>query len=430
MNQLSSRQLRVFCMALSALIVLGASGCRSVLFAERIKSPPAGTDTDSTVRIFVDRNGDLYPSAQVPLGNPDVRNGIQYYFTSAKFRQRCVASSASPQTELQSLCEYNALIGPTKDTAWLALQGRMWEAHARDIAARALQPNGQKRPVVIFLHGYRNKIPDIDQNYAALRGKILRAPALGGRTPVVVEVFWDGRATALPIGVYSLAQPTASVVGFNLRQLLNALSQHVDADTPVRILAHSSGGIISAALVGNTTHVFSDIYPAGCVVPGQSINFRRYCEDPAGSDPASPVRIPQLKDLRIGLLAAATPSQSFTGTLRPDGAAPNGVQTNSLGLVLSSNPRDPALGMSCRFGNFGGSSCLGRGGQYAVKVQQHFEARSREKGADLKVTVIDFPGQRTHKFGAYLENPSFERFLEASLDFSADSGSTRGTAAE
>lgn len=430
MNTPSSRQLRTICMALSALIALGASGCKSVLFAERIKTPPTGTEDAPVVRIFVDRNGDLYPSAEVPLKNSDVRDGIQYYFTSNKFRQRCTGTTTGSQAGLQAFCKYNSTSGASKDATWLALQSALWAAHAREVAALASPPGGAWRPVVVFLHGYRNEIRKVDRSYQALREKVVQSRGLAGRTPVIVEVFWDGRHTPFVFGVYRPAQPTASVVGFNLRQLINGLTDHIDAEIPVRVLGHSSGGIIAAALVGNTTHIFPDIYPASCVKRGQSINFRRYCENPAGNDTASPVRIPQLKDFRIGLLAAATPAQSFTGTSKLNSGAPEGVQTDTLGLVLSSNPRDRVLGMSCGLGGLGGNSCLGRSTQHAEEVQAYFKARSREKGADLNVTIIDFPGQGAHSFTNYLDNPSFEGFLETSLDLAGETRSTGSTAAE
>ncbi|WP_232207885.1 hypothetical protein, partial [Pseudoxanthomonas sp. GW2] len=135
-----------------------------------------------------------------------------------------------------------------------------------------------------------------------------------------------------------------------------------------------------------------------------------------GDSPASPVRIPQLTDFRIGLLAAATPATSFTGRgSSPNGQAPGGIRTSNLALVLSANSSDWILTTSCFLRGLGGNSCLGRSKKNAANVWEHFGLQNYERGTALEATLIEFEGQRAHRFKSYMDNAAFERFLETTL---------------
>lgn len=396
------------------LPAISLTGCASVYFGKRIQNGPIDTISDraaqsSTVRIFIDRHGDLYPPADFPV--PELKGTVQGYV----LHNRQVEENCKQERHLQkSLCIYvnnhQDADSQSKDARWTALQHEYWTDVAQRVVQAATLSNGERRPIVFLVHGFNNPLKDIESMFDETQKRIEHHLADQTIKPLYVEVFWDGRRSFVKLGVWKYAQPTASIVGFQLRQLLNGIAGSMGSDTPVRYIGHSSGGIIAAALMGDTTPVLPGTYPSCCEAQ-EKLNFRTYCRYSSNKDETSKYAIPMLTNYRVGLLAAATPPDSLIGVENGDGAKKGGITRGHQRLVLSLNRQDSALNPSCWIGNRAGNACLGSHKKSQSRVEDHFNKVRAAGGGNLEFRQVIFKGQFSHNIVDYLENPAMNEFL-------------------
>lgn len=406
-------------------LVLLLAGCaQSVLFVKPSGTPI--TEPGDIVRLYVDQSGSLYPPSSVGLGYWDMTKPyLRKRTLQDAFRRKNTCNEDNGVWPLyEQLCAY---WNSGTDDDWLEIQKAMWQATAADIQQRALskyKDEGIKRPVIILVHGYNNKPKEASASYQQAREKFQASEVFKTfvvkAAPVYVDVYWDGRITPLRtgIGAWRYGQPTAASLGFNLRQLLNGIAAGGNDDIPVRVITHSSGGIALAAAMGNTTPVFGNVPKEGkCeddyVTSGrycQYENLPRYRENPVYQNYA----VPALKDYRVALLAAATPSSSFTG--KENGSVMRaGVHQKHGVLILAKNEKDSALnksfGISIKCDSFG-VSCLGAGGEHYASVERHV-ANLREEGrTNLRIYGVVFDTRGEHDFGEYLKADGMNEVME------------------
>jgi len=365
-------------------------------------------DTQQVIPLYFDRFGDLYPeqsdwpAAFTWYGDPALRFALQ-------------GRSPGIEGELSAIsAEFNKSEGDWFAT-WSKFQDAIWRRKEAAIARQlSLNTNDSSpRMAIIFVHGFNSDQEDSRKNYETARERLksLR-PEL--REAIYFDIYWDGlKGGILP--PWGKAQYNAPLVGLRLRRLLNALPPEM----PVRFLTHSSGGIIAASVIGNATQAF----------PPRNQKDARDCSESdspycsyarlAGAR-SGPYAVPMRSDLRVGMLAAATPTNSFVDMANPEmGAlAPNAT------LIFGMNPRDEAIQKYVGADQISmiGATTMGSGGQDFDMFQM---VQSELGGRNIKVFGFNFLQRKTsklvsspetHAFTAYLARDAFPQFVEALFD--------------
>ncbi len=136
---------------------------------------------------------------------------------------------------------------------WRAGQRKVWDGLAREIIAKAGDPN-VPLDLVFLVHGFNNTHGNSSQSYVKARNALSRH-ANPGRTLRFVEIYWDGFRSPIGLGAWGKAQASGPLVGFHLRSLLNSLSDEIAArksqDVDLKILSHSSGAFVLGATFGD-----------------------------------------------------------------------------------------------------------------------------------------------------------------------------------
>ncbi len=283
---------------------------------------------------------------------------------------------------------------------WRAGQTKVWDGLAREIIAKAGDPN-VPLDLVFLVHGFNNTHGNSSQSYVKVRDALNRH-ANPGRTLRFVEVYWDGFRSPIGLGAWGKAQASGPLVGFHLRSLFNSLSGEIAArknqDVDLKILSHSSGAFVLGATFGD---------PSAALPEMQSIDnddYRTFVINAASHNGA--YRIPQFDSLKIGLLAAATPSTTFLGSKR----YPGGLLVQDTQILLSVNPHDGTLNKKGLGANAPGTGATGVG-----IIARYYCDELKPSGA-LTSRNSQFVGYDFDRSGTELEHllkdHSFESYIE------------------
>jgi len=283
--------------------------------------------------------------------------------------------------------------------AWNDEQERRWDELAGNIGADG------GGPISIFIHGFANSFEDAAHTYDTMDRLV---PSRGHR----VRLYWNGGTS---IRSWKPAQGTGPLVGLQLRRLLNKLADRDRYD--VRILTHSSGAFVAASLVGDAGGALPLAWDAtqtptpfeGACTHGNKCralkNYSFYNAYAASTAPGSSLRVPDGRDLRIGMLAPATSAPSFEGSRIYRGTTSPGVV-----LVFGSNSRDAVTGKSILAAGSLGATTLG-GDSWEEHLACVAETLQRRSSSNV-VLGIDFilgrgvRGHWRHDAERYLANPA------------------------
>jgi hypothetical protein len=369
-------------LAAALLCVLGACASYNVRLGDHaaaaVRPPDGGA---RLVRIYYDRDGDLYPQpllgVPVPNSELDGRHQLklQNHFELHRLnRQPSVWDAVIDSLRLPAAAPDSVL--------WTAIQDSLT---ARAVAAvrRATEEGERKRTLVVLIHGFNNVPESAESGYEAARRHLDTAGYAPPSRTAYLEVYWDGLRNAVGLPIWSRAQFNFPLVGVSFRRVVNG----VPADVPVRVITHSSGG----PLISNTLWDAS----ATLQTNHDTNTWPRYEHWYRGAAPATGGHwaIPSHPNLRVGMIVPAMPGETFLnfravagGPARiVIGANPNDMAIRKLGL-----PTAGKLQPSCQQG---GSTCLpARRNQYC-KV-----AKPRLAGdPDTRLGLIDFSRQRSHR---------------------------------
>lgn len=373
---------------------------------------------DAVVRVFVDYLGDVYPldsnrAASHPPCHRDrlvrakllsaPRSGIPPMCTKAIFRQELDGSTCR--------CK-NAHTGDY-ETEWRREQHARWKSVADRVGE--IYRGTQSNALVILIHGFNNDEASARESYGRARDRITRVSAPDGTAPrpLFVEVYWDGRhPSALPVignfihRQWSSAQYSGPLVGLKMRAFINQL----DGDMPVRVLTHSSGAFVAASLLGDATTALPEAQKAltqdNDEIVGEYQIYQRYAQSTSDD-----FRVPSRADLRVGMLAAATPPGSFSGGSDVSG----GTRARGAHLMFGVNQSDEAIVKHGLGTDIMGATGMGTGGPNHVYLK---EVKSSLSQREITVDAFDFeqPGEdcsdSSHAFTCYLTRPCIRWFLD------------------
>jgi len=210
-------------------------------------------DTGSVVRIYFDKQGNLYPERNqfIPYKNffdpvkgkktiteKSQTGNLEFYYTTNKAR-------------LNELAAYYKLHDATLTSAKDSFDA------VQQIIRRKLIENlsetgtgNDLKTVVVMIHGFNDTDPTGD--YQLMREAIRKNGYDKGRF-VYLEVYWDGLTTnqGNPIyeNIWGRALQNSAYVSLGLRQILSGIDKSIN----IRIITHSLGASIGTGAIFNTS---------------------------------------------------------------------------------------------------------------------------------------------------------------------------------
>ena len=392
---------------LIAGLVTLLSGCvRNVLFYDRAST---ATDMGGYLKAYVDGLGDVYSSSDIGL----------FYDQEQSQWLRCAHYPGSCKTKNSEL-EFYLNNDEAKD--WRSLQNKRWSQIAHNILeATHADGSTSDRPIVFLIHGFR--VPDATFEYQVAKQRINQLVGADIR-PVFVEVHWDGRESGLmgAPNAWVQAQFSGPMVGLRLRYLFNEIDSlhrsRFGRPPVIRVLTHSSGAIVAGSLIGDAGGAlpcFSVSRRAGQTPSCGAVYEEFYDKREQRHKPKTGVAdygVPQIPDLRLAMMAAATPSTTFTGAkgteFEGDGIRTPLAETT---LIIGHNNEDIALNKVVGRASLFGDSSLG-------KTVKAFCSIKKEFGADMDLYLVDMRRQgprkrrKSHDFTAYLQDNGSKKMIE------------------
>ncbi|HBM88875.1 MAG: hypothetical protein P1U69_06660 [Parvibaculaceae bacterium] len=321
------------------------SGKQNVLFYDHVGHAP-----ENVVRLYIDRQGSLYPQtgfsdSYAPFDDVDgdtLRAVVHHVAASDVEREFCGGLSADPDSDLRILCTEKA---ENTDKSWRQRQEVLWDRVGARIHKMASKGE-EDRTLVFLIHGFN--VANARQPYE-IAEEFLSAAAGNDENLLFVEIHWDGWTSPLGLGVWGEAQTSGPLVGFEMRQLFSVIASAYEQEglspPKVRVLTHSSGAIVVGSLFGNPIAALPNLRNTN-----RNSDYEFFAANL--SPPSGRYRIPDFPDIRIGMLAAATPASTFVGRMprhnvvsypRDEGFPDAGILSKNTTLLISINEKDFAL---------------------------------------------------------------------------------------
>ena len=380
-----------------------ANGCGRPVFYGLSAQRDAALISPEPISLYFDRQGSLYPAVQDGLVvNNSVLEGTGGFLLDY-YTHNVAPGSAREGTWKQLLNAYALPMTPinsdnSRYSAWRALQQQMRQRFIKQLNAHLLA--NKPDALVVLVHGYNNDVSAASW-YAGIERSIRR------RSPnqriQFLEVRWDGGTSATALGIWGYAQESMYPVGLALRQVLAGIAS---SDLPVRIMAHSTGCPLTSIALWNSTAALS-----GNGVSFWGEDYQAVCQQPAFATP-------QLRHLRVALLAPAMPSTHFNNFYdrTPADADSSGHCER---IVFGYNTHDQATGKWILPASWAGDTRLG---VHPEDYGPHVVSRVHSRAA-TRVYQVDFTAgmKRAGTRGAHSvadlmqDYPAFDLLLDTWL---------------
>ena len=399
------------------------SGCAtSAYFYDKV----AVEERPDEVNLYIDHLGDIYPTTGVPANTvprKDDSVGVRSHIERNLCKQPKVKSDVARACEIKN------------DTGWKNFQTELWKRKANDIFNKA-NSGSEDRSIVVLIHGFRNLPEEAKVNYD-LAQSVIKNPASPQTNPIFVNIYWDGfyapntrKGLASVPSAWLKAQASGPLVGFNLRQLFNEIDNLYETNNKpepsIKVITHSSGAFVIGATIGDTSTALKIMWAEE--PQGQYGVYKAHAKDTIGN-----YRVPDFKDFRIAMYAAATPSNTFSGKFCPKAktlescntleadlskanlALPLGVLNPNIVLLIAYNPYDVGPtknGIIPTKSSFGGAAGLGADNELIcdlintenIKVYPFDMIRGKDEPLE------------THNFDHYLLQKKSRPFLQALMN--------------
>ncbi|MBL4871016.1 MAG: hypothetical protein JKX72_08685 [Robiginitomaculum sp.] len=422
------------------------SGCvTSAYFYDDVRRPEA----PNQVNIYQDFIGDIYPTTGVNSQlKPKKKHSIS---VRAHLKGKlCDSLQSTAGTDVYRSCQKI-----DDDSAWRNTQEKLWKQKANIIYDRA-NKDGKNRPIVFLIHGFRFDTIDARTSYAIARDSLSTAAYEPSISPLFVNIYWDGfQSSGLGIvRAWGQAQASGPLVGYNLRFLMNELeSKYADdgIEPAIRVLTHSSGAFVIGAIIGDPSSALPLMQKENIArLTYRSLRYFNFKDDAKsihdiklrGLETYQKYGVPQFKDFRIGLLAAATPSNTFTDEIYPKRCGddpetcrnselkrmnlkdPLGILNSNVTLLLGFNPKENGLtkfGLLSTKSSLGGASGLGADGELQCLLKEFSRGNNQQHAEQGTVHPIDMrrnPPEdlKSHDFNLYLTQKKSALFYDALMD--------------
>lgn len=404
---------------MAALLLLSGCATPNVFFFEKMARPDihASDLGAKVVSLHLDAHGNLYPDDGYPANfEPSADD-------AGSLLNMSLQRGSDDEWEADRLC-LESISGDAKTfckealgKGWEAAQSNLWKEKASEILNK-FSTNSDDRTLVFLVHGFNVPAGAEAGSFALARERIEKLTK--SQTDIVyIEVNWDGFIREKGNKAWSNAQSTGPLVGFKMRQLFNSLAGQSKAknlpELKIRILGHSSSAFIVGATFGNPIGALPNLINAEKNGKKAYLDFYK---DRYQVNENNANAVPQFKDLRIGIAAAATSSPTFAGyegkcMLGPERCQNMGLLAKSSTLIFSLNPHDRALNKIIGIPNLAGASGVGTDKGTFCKVKRS------ERLEDMDIEVIGLDFTRNTSLNSYKTSHSFRVYLtqEQSTDF-------------
>lgn len=340
------------------------SGCASnVMFYGNIeKNINLKENNKKSISIYVDAFGSIYPEAEgikLFASVPEESGSLyEHFFYNKKI---CTQFLSSKESDIRGLCEAIKDIKyiddfklPNKN--WRNYQTILWQKKGKIIFEEASKKN---LDIIFLIHGFNNIYDKAKNNFSIIKKKI-RSLIDKEKIPLIVEVYWDG-FDGLPLsGAWSKAQSSGPLVGFQMRQLFKSIQDSYKQSNyklpELMFITHSSGAFVAGSILGNPYSVLPNLHEKSKIRSPEYENFFKYR---SGNNVKFP--IPKFTKIRLGMIAAATPSNTFTGNKNMDSNVEGGILSTDTKLIFTINSKDIGLNKFFRLADVNLTGATGAG---------------------------------------------------------------------
>lgn len=399
---------------LSLTFLVGCSSQNSLFIESAMKQN--NTESES-IKLFVDAFGSLYPKEQLAShlnGNKIPEGSLNQLFTSNLLR----CDKFPVGSEANQLCKYQM---PRDE--WRKIQTKMWKNRAKYIYKQATN-----RELVFLIHGYNNTFLEGDANFNLVKQQVNNLLEKQNRDPLFVDIHWDGHLGSPVSGAWGNAQWSGPLVGFQLRQLFNALSENYTNNaqkTPkITFITHSSGAFVVGSILGNPYFALPELQE----FPQNDWDYKYFQTHRHGNDNAGTHKIPSYSEIKVGMFAAATPTTTFYSHTNYDKYNKrtedvSGILAKNVTLLFSINNRDIALSKLFRIANWNLFGATGAGSE-KNRYCSYLDKLPSNRNGVLRVDAIDFEDQNAPFWKLYdqhglKDNGYFARKASTELFFNA-----------
>jgi len=355
------------------IFIVCLNGCaKNVHFFEQYdnKTPP----TNNTVKLYIDAFGSLYPTDGypqnfIPSEDSDISNGL--YTQTTKDPRLC--ENIESESDAYLLCSSTEDKNKDHLMEWRKAQTLLWQKAAERITQLYLKNSNTE--LLFLIHGFNNTEEDGKSAYKAIRTEVNDVIS-NSQKPLFIEIYWDGFLGEFK-GAWSKAQSSGPLVGFNLRQLFKGLDESYKKQNQplphIKMITHSSGAFIVGALLGNPFSALPDLQE----VPEDSTEYKLFYENRGLNSINYP--IPDFPSIRVGFIAAATPTTTFAGKLDKKD---NGILSKNTTLIFTMNHRDIGLSKLFRIHNLSFLGATGSGADRELYCKHLDKLKENDLGTD------------------------------------------------
>lgn len=327
-----SLALRMYRSGLIALILcMVATSCTRQRHVSLVELRDAhSANTERTERIYLDRYGDLYPGADVPVlyanffdpwnketttSGDAYAGSLDFYFTgryTAKGGEKKVDGKSTRTARVDALRTAYDLPGDMADSVVFDRTQDLIRSGTVDRLRSGLDRSANKE-LVVLVHGFNDANPSGD--FVRLRAVV--DAFRGQHKPVYLEVYWDGltanQGAPQASRIWGRAQRNSAYVGLSLRRILRMLP----SDTRIRFVTHSLGASVATVALFNCE----------CKWPKCGKEMPDYLST------LGVLHAPEQADIRVGMIAPAIPGVATFSDFNQRGW-PMDVPTNNISRVV------------------------------------------------------------------------------------------------
>ncbi len=296
-------------------------------------------------RIHIDAFGNIYPNntSLSRFGKPLESHSLYDQFLINKDKCPSFTNAESESITDHCLAVSSVTHSPYDDQGlpideWKQAQARLWKKYANEIH-KVAEVSSDNR-LVFLIHGFNNTFSQAESNFSKIENRLRSIDKSDNL--IFVEIYWDGFEGPPLSGAWSKAQASGPLVGFSLRQLFRHLDDLYSIDDKhlpeTMFITHSSGVFVATSLLGNPYSALPELYNEDTKT---SPGYEFFRDNRARNHPDYP--IPKFSKVRLGMIAAATPSNSFTGAPKVDKGVDGGILTENTELIFTLNYKDVAL---------------------------------------------------------------------------------------
>lgn len=419
---------------LSAFIIFTGCASKSVNFYSSIHGPDEGNvvakqsksiEHSGVVKIYIDNRGSIYPEDKDIVKFKPSDENLSEEGHNRLYRQFVLNKELCKMYTDMSTSDLSLLCDATKDTdnhfnpmsnkKWLDAQTKLWKKKAKEIYREASKDN---RDILFMIHGFNNTYSASSKSFNKLEEEITSMKKHKGKVPLFVRVYWNGYEGAPFLTTsWGQAQVSGPLAGFNMRQLFKGIQteyKHHKRKPTIMILTHSSGAFVAGSLLGNPYAALPKLYDENRTEFPEYDEFR----DNRGVG-SKKYPIPSFTKIRLGMIAAATPSTTFIGYYPKDINITGGLLSKNTELIFTMNKKDWVLGKFFNMANVSMLGATGSGQNEHLYCTELLNVKCMPtKAYDLSEGGILF--WNGHGVAAYLDRTNIENFLKALLGEDVD----------